>query len=72
MYADERISKEEFANRMRRSPTDCEKKLYTTLLSVFSPYKATIQMQIPVGPYIADICIMPKMLIVEIDGDTQN
>jgi very-short-patch-repair endonuclease len=67
---DERVSQEEFANRMRRNPTECEKSLYTALLSVFLPYKATIQQQVMIGPYIADLCILPAKLVVELDGNT--
>lgn len=63
---DARIAKN--ARKMRRKPTFHESLMYNALLAVFKPYRAFVRPQEIIGRYIADFCIFPSNLVIEIDG----
>lgn len=67
-----RLPKQEFANQLRRRLTPAEDVMYTALLSAFNSYRCTVESQMVVGPYVADFCILPSKLIIEIDGSVHN
>ncbi len=59
-----------YAKRMRRELTPAEQKLWSHLRAKRFE-SAKFRRQVVVGPYIADFaCRIPRMLIVEVDGDT--
>jgi very-short-patch-repair endonuclease len=57
----------EFARRLRKNPTEAERKLWQLLrhkrLAGFR-----FRRQQPIGPYVADFLCAPEKLIVELDG----
>ena len=56
-----------FAKRMRREPTDAERKLWLILRARrFNGFK--FRRQVPLGAYIADFVCFDRRLIVEADG----
>jgi very-short-patch-repair endonuclease len=58
------------AKRLRTRQTPTEQKLWH-LLRADRFHGAKFRRQVVVGPYIADFaCRTPRMLIVEVDGDT--
>ena len=67
-----RIPIEQFADRLRRKLAPAEDMMYSALLSAFHPYCVTVSAQCIIGPYIADFCIFPAKLIVEIDDSIHN
>jgi very-short-patch-repair endonuclease len=55
---------------MRRQPTPFERKLWLALRAKRF-HAAKFRQQVVVGRYIADFaCRIPRMLVVEVDGDT--
>lgn len=52
------------ARRMRNTPTEAERKLW----SILSSYRPRFTRQLPVGPFIADIACRKARLIIELDG----
>jgi very-short-patch-repair endonuclease len=57
----------EFARKLRRTPTDAERKLWTILRQrQFSGCK--FRRQVPLGPYVADFVCFERRLIIEVDG----
>ncbi|MBA2467262.1 MAG: endonuclease domain-containing protein [Sphingomonas sp.] len=55
------------AKRLRRDPTDAERKLWSVLRS--SQLRgATFRRQQPIGPFIADFVCQEHRLIIEADG----
>jgi primosomal protein N' (replication factor Y) len=59
--------KTDFARRLRRDLTDCERNIWHHLRNrALMGYK--FRRQHPVGPYIADFACVEARLIVELDG----
>ncbi len=57
----------DFARRMRREPTDAERKMWLALRGRrFAGFK--FRRQVPIGPYIADFACLSRRLVVELDG----
>jgi very-short-patch-repair endonuclease len=57
-----------FARRMRREPTDAERKLWALLRDRrLGGFK--FRRQVPIAGYVADFLCEPASLIVELDGD---
>ena len=55
------------ARTLRSNATAEERKIWALL----SRYRPKFTRQLPIGPYIVDFaCRTPRMLIVEVDGDT--
>lgn len=63
---------QEFARENRKNPTPSEDLLYSALLTIFSPYQVVLVSQEIIGPYIADFCIYPSRVVVEVDGSYHN
>ena len=57
----------EFARRLRKNPTDAERKLWQ-LLRCKKLAGFRFRRQQPIGPYVADFFCAPEKLIVELDG----
>ena len=55
------------ARKLRRNPTDVEKKLWR-LLRDRQLLGFKFRRQHPIGKYVADFCCFEKKLIVEVDG----
>jgi very-short-patch-repair endonuclease len=58
----------EHARRMRREPTEAERKLWWHLRRRVDLRGTHFRRQVQIGPYIADFCNHRLKLIVEIDG----
>ena len=55
------------ARRLRRNPTDAEKRLWSKLRhKQLSGHR--FRRQVPIGPYIVDFACLGARLIVEVDG----
>ena len=59
---------DQFARRMRRKPTHHEGRLHNALTTAFAARQCMIRPQEIIGSYIADFCIYPSRLVVEVDG----
>lgn len=60
--------KHDFARKLRREQTDCERKLWSALRDrQFDGFK--FRRQQPIGPYIADFVCFETKLVIELDGD---
>lgn len=60
------------AKQMRREPTPLEHRLWLALRAKRFE-GAKFRRQCVIGPYIADFaCRLPRMLVVELDGDTHG
>jgi very-short-patch-repair endonuclease len=57
-----------FARRMRKAPTEAERKLWWHLRHRLSLDGSHFRRQVQIGPYIADFACHVLKLIVEIDG----
>jgi very-short-patch-repair endonuclease len=57
------------AKRMRREPTDAERRLWRCLREHVVVSASHFRRQVPLGPYIADFCCLGSRLIVEVDGE---
>jgi very-short-patch-repair endonuclease len=55
------------AHRLRRAPTDAEKRLWRHLRNL-QMKGSHFRRQVPIGPYIADFACMAAHLIIELDG----
>ena len=55
------------ARRLRRNPTDAERKLWS-LLRRRQLAGHRFRKQVPLGPYIVDFACLAKKLVVEVDG----
>jgi very-short-patch-repair endonuclease len=61
------MNKVRFARRLRREPTDAERKIWARPRDRrFCGYK--FRRQVPIGPYIADFACLPHKVIIELDG----
>ena len=56
-----------FARRLRKEPTEAEKKLWS-ILRRRSLDGHRFRRQVPIGPYIVDFACLAGSLIVELDG----
>ena len=56
------------AQRMRRSLTPAETKLWHALRHSIVLRGSHFRRQVPIGPYIADFCCFGTKLVVEVDG----
>ena len=55
------------ARRLRRNPTDAEKKLWSLLRrKQLSGYR--FRRQVPIGPYVVDFACLAAHLVIEVDG----
>jgi very-short-patch-repair endonuclease len=68
----DRIPIRQFASKMRFQPTTHEMLMWNALLEAFKPYSATVRVQEPIGPYIADFFIAPCNVVIEVDGHTHK
>ena len=60
--------KHDFARKLRRKPTEAERKLWFALRDRrFSRFK--FRRQQPIGPYIADFVCFEAKLVIELDGE---
>ncbi|MEG8040874.1 endonuclease domain-containing protein [Sphingomonas sp. LR60] len=59
------------ARRMRREMTEPETRLWLALRGRRCQ-NTKFTRQVPVGPYIADLCARSARLIIEVDGDTHT
>ena len=57
-----------FARRMRREPTEAERKLWWHLRHRLPVEGTHFRRQVQIGPYLADFACHRSKLIVEIDG----
>jgi len=57
----------EHAQRMRRAPTDAERRMWH-LLRTLKPLGMHFRRQAPIGPYVADFVWYDGQLAIEIDG----
>ena len=57
------------AKRMRRAPTDAERRLWRGLREHVVVSSSHFRRQVPLGPYIADFCCLGSRLIIEVDGE---
>jgi very-short-patch-repair endonuclease len=46
--------------------------LYSALLIAFRPYHVVVVAQEIIGPYIADFCIYPARVVIEVDGPSHR
>jgi very-short-patch-repair endonuclease len=61
-----------FARENRRNPTRHEDMLYSAILSALRPYHVVVVSQEVIGQYIADFCIYPARVVVEVDGPSHR
>ena len=55
------------ARRLRRNPTDAERKLWSLLRrKQLSGYR--FRRQVPIGPYVVDFACLAAHLVIEVDG----
>jgi very-short-patch-repair endonuclease len=59
-----------FADGMRLKPTRHEEMMWHALLDAFKPYRVSIRVQEPIGPYVADFYIAPCNVVIEVDGSS--
>ncbi|MDE2938004.1 MAG: endonuclease domain-containing protein [Chloroflexota bacterium] len=64
MQSDSNVAK---ARRLRKSPTDAERKLWNALRNR-QVLAHRFRRQAPIGPYIVDFVCFEKRLIIEVDG----
>jgi len=57
-----------FARRMRREPTEAERKLWWHLRHRLPVAGSHFRTQVQIGPYLADFACHRSKLVVEIDG----
>jgi len=57
-----------FARRMRREPTEAERKLWWHLRHRLPVAGSHFRRQVQIGPYLADFACHRSKLVVEIDG----
>jgi len=57
-----------FARRMRREPTEAERKLWWHLRHRLSLTDTHFRRQVQIGPYIADFASHSAKLVIELDG----
>ncbi|HWV52992.1 endonuclease domain-containing protein [Pseudorhodoplanes sp.] len=57
----------EHAQRMRRAPTDAERRMWH-ILRTLKPFGMHFRRQAPIGAYIADFAWHDGKLVIEIDG----
>ena len=63
----ERLPALQFSRQLRRTQTDCERKLWSALRGRrLQGFK--FRRQHPIGPFIADFCCVEEWLIIELDG----
>ena len=55
------------ARRMRKEPTDAERKLWRALRD-WSPPGTNFRRQAPIGRYIADFACHTSKIVIEVDG----
>ncbi len=57
-----------FASRMRKTPTEAERKLWRHLRHSLTLAGSHFRRQVQIGPYIADFACHRLKLVIEIDG----
>lgn len=64
--------KEQFAAQMRNSPTSSENRLHCAMRRIRHEVGWVISTQVVIGPYIVDILIPNRKVVVEVDGDSHR
>ncbi len=57
------------ARRMRREPTEAERRLWRGLREHVVVSASHFRRQVPLGPYVVDFCCLGSRLILEVDGE---
>lgn len=67
-WVEANLVKDKLALNYRQNPTRCERKLWNAMGDVAAHEGWSLEAQVLITPYIADILIVNKKVIVEADG----